>query len=220
MRRRVILGVLLSAAVLLGVLAGAALRPGSPAGTVRPGHADEVTSDGETGRPVPGGGVPTADSARQAALAYAGASQEWLYLDDAAIDKAVREITTPAVADRLVRKTVDEISVVRDVLLHAAGPVWWFVRPLASRVTVEEDRARASVWVVTVLSAADVALPQADWQTLEIDLVWQGGRWLLESIDDRPGPTPMSGVRDDPWQPEPFHEALHGFERVGSEVPG
>jgi hypothetical protein len=39
------------------------------------------------------------------------------------------------------------------------------------------------------------------------------------SIDDTVGPTPMSGVRDEPWQPEPFDDALDGFERVGSETP-
>lgn len=217
MKSRVVLGVLLSGAVLLGVLAGAALRPGSPSASPRAERSD----DGEVRTTTTTGGArPTVGSAREAALAYASASQQWLYLDDDTIGEAIREITTPAAADRLVRETVSEISVARDALVHAAGPVWWFVRPLASRVTVEEDRAEASVWVVTVLSAADVALPQADWLTLDIDLAWRGGRWLLESIEDRPGPTPMSGVRDEPWQPEPFDEALHGFERVGSEVPG
>lgn len=54
-------------------------------------------------------------------------------------------------------------------------------------MTVEENRAEASVWVVTVLSAADVALPQADWLTLDMDLAWRGGRWLLESIEGPDG---------------------------------
>lgn len=218
MRSRAALGALFSGAVLLGVLAGAVLRPGTPSASPR----GEPAGDGEvtTATPRTGGARPTVSGAREAALAYASASQQWLYFDDDAIDEAIRDIATPAAADRLVRETVSEISVAHDALVHAAGPVWWFVRPLASRVTVEDDRAEASVWVVTVLSAADVALPQADWLTLDLDLAWAGGRWLLESIDDRSGPTPMSGVRDEPWQPEPFDEALHGFERVGSEVRG
>ena len=45
----------------------------------------------------------------------------------------------------------------------------------------------------------------------------QIGRWLLESIEDEPGPTPICGVRDEPWQPEPFDDALDGFVRIGSE---
>ena len=218
MRSRIILGALLSGAVLLGVLAGTALRSG--------GSASSPRADGPANREAeaPAAGTderaPTVAGAREAALSYASASQDWLYLDDAAIGEAVRQITAPGVADRLVRQTVSEISVVRDALVQAAGPVWWFVRPLASQVSVEDDRARASVWVVTVLSAADVALPQADWLTVDVELVWRGGRWLLESIVDRPGPTPMSGVRDEPWQPEPFDEALRGFERLGSEAVG
>ena len=103
------------------------------------------------------------------------------------------------------------------MLTHSAGPIWWFVRPLAVKADVGESRADVSVWVVTVLSAADVAVPQADWVTLELDLVRVGGDWLLESIIDTVGPTPMSGVRDDPWQPEPFDDAMVGFERIGAK---
>lgn len=216
MRSRAALAALLCGALLLGVLAGAFLRPSGetrsrdarPAPPAQPSPASEHEAAAR----------PDVAGARRAALAFAGASQQWLYLDDAEVEAAIRDIATDAAAEALVRETVAEISVARDALVHAAGPVWWFVRPLASKVTVAGERARASVWVVTVLSAADVALPQADWLTLDLELVWEPGGWLLESIDDRPGPTPTSGTRDEPWQPEPFDEALSGFERVGSEV--
>lgn len=152
-------------------------------------------------------------------MAFASASQQWLYMTDQQIDDAIREIAAPEAADRISRETVAEIRVARDPLTESAGRIWWFVRPLATNVeSVDATSARVSVWVVTVLSAADVALPQADWLTLNLDLVRSGDRWLLESIEDQPGPTPMSGVRDEPWQPEPFDDALDGFERVGSEV--
>jgi hypothetical protein len=219
-KSRVLLASLLSGALLLGVFAGGVLRPSRPV-VAPPRDQPVVTAAGDSPE---GGSAPisrprTVESAREAALAYASASQQWLYLEEGALEGAIRGITTPAAAERLVRQTVGEVAVARDALVHAAGPVWWFVRPLASRVTVDEDRAEASVWLVTVLSAADVALPQADWLTLDLELVWRSGGWLLDSIEDRPGPTPMSGVRDEPWRPEPFDEALHGFERVGSEVP-
>jgi len=219
-KSRVVLASLLSGALLLGVLAGAVLRPSGPAAAPpreRPSSA--VAGHSAAGEPDQSGSrAATVANAREAALVYASASQQWLYLDDEAIGAAIRRITTPAAADRLVRQTVSEVAVARDALVHAGGPVWWFVRPLATRVMVDGDRAEASVWLVTVLSAAGVALPQADWMTLELELVWRDGRWLLDGIEDRPGPTPMSGVRDEPWQPEPFDEALLGFERVGSEV--
>lgn len=163
------------------------------------------------------GGGPEPKSAVEAGVEYATASQDWLYLTDEQIDAAVREIASPSVADRLSEETVSELSVAREALKSSAGPVWWFVRPLAVHAEVGETRAEVSVWVVTVLSAADVAVPQADWMTLDLTLVRDGDRWLLESITDTPGPTPMSGVRDEPWQPEPFDEALLGFERVGIE---
>lgn len=203
---------MLCGALLLGVLAGALLRssPDRPAS-----RSDRAVG---TSAREPTVARPNVETARTAALEYASASQQWLYLEDDDIEVAIRRIASESAADSLVRETVGDISVAQDALVHAAGPVWWFVRPLASRVTVTGERADASVWVVTVLSAADVALPQADWMTLDLELVWRGGRWLLESIDDQPGPTPMSGTRDEPWQPEPFDEALHGFERVGSEA--
>jgi hypothetical protein len=220
-KSRVVLASLLSGALLLGVFAGGVLRPSSPAvAPPKDQPAMAAAGDSPEGEPVPISRPRTVESAREAALAYASASQQWLYLDEGEIEGAIRGITTTAAAERLVRQTAGEVAVARDALVHAAGPVWWFVRPLASRVTVDEDRAEASVWLVTVLSAADVALPQADWLTLDLKLVWRSGAWLLDSIEDRPGPTPMSGLRDEPWQPEPFNDALHGFKRVGSEVPG
>lgn len=86
MKSRVVLGVLLSGAVLLGVLAGAALRPGSPSASPRA----ERAGDGEarTTAITTGGARPTVDSARDAALAYASVSQLWLYLDDDALGEA------------------------------------------------------------------------------------------------------------------------------------
>lgn len=165
-------------------------------------------------------GIRGSVSARDVAVEYATASQEWLYLTDEQIDAAVREIAAPDQADRLSRETVSELSVARDGLQYSAGRIWWFVRPLATKVMSEtDDRAEVSVWVVTVLSAADVAVPQADWVTLDLVLARAGDRWLLESINDTVGPTPMSGVRDEPWQPEPFDDALDGFERIGSDTP-
>ena len=172
---------------------------------------------------VPGAHLPpaqdrTESGARATAIALATASQDWLYLDDEQIDHAVRAIATASAAPSLSAETVAELRTARDGLAKSTGRVWWLVRPLASRVEqFDPTTARVVVWTVTILSAADVALPQADWMRVTVDLVWEGDAWRLQAVDDVPGPTPMTGTKDRPWQPEPFDEALGGFERVSGE---
>jgi hypothetical protein len=208
------------AVLVVGFVAGALMLGGRQAGDVNPssGTATSNTTDASPGMPVDDGGNSIEKTVEEAAIEYATASQQWLYLTDEEIEAEVRRIAAPATADRLVEETVGELGLARDGLMQSAGGVWWFVRPLAVKtVSVSDTRAEVSVWVVTVLSAADVAVPQADWATLDLVLVNRGDEWLLESIDDEVGPTPISGVRDDPWEPEPFDDALDGFVRIGSE---
>lgn len=209
-----------AAVFLLGVLAGVVVSPGSDPSPPAPEAvaADPKVDTSPAARTDDDGGGDPTSTVTEAAIEYATASQRWLYLTDEQIDDAVRSIAVSSAGDRLSAETVAELSVARDALAQSTGPVWWFVRPLAVRAeVVGDERAEVSVWVVTVLSAADVAVPQADWMTLDLELVRDGDRWLLESITDTPGPTPVSGVRDDPWQPEPFDDALAGFERIGTD---
>ena len=159
--------------------------------------------------------IPTQDGARAAALRAATASQQWLYLDDAHIAADVRAIATPQAAARLQAETVNEIGVARTSLADSTGRVWWIVRPLAWRVeSAASEHTRVSVWTVTVLSAAGVAVPQADWMTVSVDLAWSGGRWLVDAIADEPGPTPAVGPRDKPWDAGALDQALAGFTRM------
>lgn len=152
------------------------------------------------------------------ALELAAAAQDWLYLSDDDLEVAVRSVAVPASADRLVDETVAEVGLARDALARSPGRVWWVVRPLAWRVdTFTSARAQVSVWTVSVLSAADVAMPQSDWTTTVFDLEWDGSRWRLVAAFDTPGPTPQLGGRDEPWEPEPFDDFLSGFTRVGAE---
>lgn len=205
-------------------IVGAVFLVGAVAGGLIAGNGGSNTADaapsGNTTSPTVSAGERAQDAEASpdpvdVAIEYATASQAWLYLTDEQIDAAIQEIAVSEVADRLSEETIAEVGVAREALTHSAGPIWWFVRPLAVKAEVGESRADVSVWVVTVLSAADVAVPQADWVTLDLDLVRVGDDWLLESIVDTVGPTPMSGVRDEPWQPEPFDDALAGFERIG-----
>jgi hypothetical protein len=153
-----------------------------------------------------------------AAVSYATAPQRWLYFSDEEIRVAVVEIATPVAAPRLADEIVLDVSTARDQLDASPGPVWWLVRPLAWRVDrFVADEARVSVWVVTILSAAEVAAPQAEYGTVTMDLAWVDGDWRVDAVRDTPGPTPMTGPHDQPWDAVPFDEALDGFTRMDGE---
>lgn len=172
----------------------------------------------DEGAGVPDGFARGEDGAVTAAVAYATASQRWLYLTDDEITTAVTGIATPVAAPRLAADVVSEIRTARDQLGASPGRVWWLVRPLAWRLDHHAaDEARVSVWVVTVLSAAEVAAPQTEWMTVTIDLAWVEGDWRVDAVHDAPGPTPMTGPRDQPWDAEPFDDTLDGFTRMDGE---
>ena len=180
--------------------------------------SESLGSGTDPGAHLPPAQDRTEPGARATAIAFATASQDWLYLNDEQIDRAVRAIATASAGPSLSAETVAELRTARDGLAKSTGRVWWLVRPLASRVErFDPATARVVVWTVTILSAADVALPQADWMRVTVDLAWEGDAWRLQAIDDVPGPTPMTGTKDRPWQPEPFDDALGGFERVSGE---
>lgn len=169
---------------------------------------------------MPAGFAQSEAGATAAAMAFASAPQRWMYLDDAGVERAVRAIATTSAAPRLAADVVAEVGAAREGLVAAAGPVWWLVRPLATNVeAVRADYARVAVWIVTVLSAADVAMPQSEWRTVTLELRWEADDWRVDSITDAPGPTPMAGPRDRTWAPEPFAESLQGFVRVGETAP-
>ena len=222
MRRWPLIGVVAAAgASLVVVTAGGLLDrspdrdPSSPATDAPAGSSTSATA-----APVPASRADrTEDGARRAALGFASVAQDWLYLPDDQVERAVRSIATTSAGPSLSRDTVEEVRSARDALAKSPGRVWWLVRPMASRVErFDPFAARVVVWTVTVLSAADVALPQADWVRVAVDLQWERDSWRVHAINDVPGPTPMTGTKDRPWQPEPFDDALRGFERVGSEA--
>lgn len=153
-----------------------------------------------------------------AAVSYATASQRWLYFSDEEIRAAVDEIATPIAAPRMADQIVLDVSTAREQLSASLGRIWWLVRPLAWRVDhIDGTEARVSVWTITVLSAAGVAAPQAEYVTVTLDLAWVDGDWRVDGVRDTPGPTPMTGPQDQPWDAEPFDETLAGFTRMDGE---
>jgi len=189
-------------------------REASPHPTVSAGAAGPA---GEAAG-VPVGFASGKQGAVAAAVAYATASQRWLYFTDDQIAAAVNEIATPAAAPRLTKDVVADISMARDQLAHSSGRIWWLVRPLAWRVDDFSGSAtRVSVWTVTILSAAGVAAPQSEFVTITLDLARVDGDWRVDGVRDTPGPTPITGPHDQPWNAEPFDQALDGFTRMDGE---
>lgn len=218
MKARVLVAAALTAALALGWVIGGHGRRAPAATDKRVASESLAGGQARTSDSAPTG-ERTEQGARAAAIAYATASQDWLYQRDEDIDRSVRAIATTDAGPSLGRDTVAELRAAREALAKSPGRVWWLVRPLASRVErFDPASARVVVWTVTVLSAADVALPQADWVRVAVELIWAGGAWRVQAIADSPGPTPMTGPKDRPWQPEPFDEALAGFERVPSRT--
>lgn len=158
------------------------------------------------------------DGATAAAISYATASQRWLYFTDDEIRAAVDEIATAPAAARMADQVVLDVATAREQLAASPGRVWWLVRPLAWQVdSFDGEHARVSVWTVTVLSAAEVAAPQAEYVTVTLDLAWVDDDWRVDHVRDTPGPTPMTGPRDQPWDAFPFDQALDGFTRMDGE---
>ena len=180
-------------------------------------------SDGTTGPTLERAGLDVGFSddepgAVAAAVSYATAAQRWLYFSDDEIRAAVAEIATPVAAPRMADDIVLEVSMARDQLGESSGRVWWLVRPLAWNVeTFDGDQARVAVWLVTILSAAEVAAPQSEFMTVTVDLAWVDGDWRVDGVRDHPGPTPMTGPQDQPWDALPFDETLAGFTRLDGE---
>lgn len=218
-----------AAVVLVGGVFLVRLSGDDPTGSDRPDAAPAEAAPrptvpaGATGPAGEAAGVPVGFAADEpgavaAAVAYATASQRWLYFTDAEIEAAIGEIATPVAAPRLAEDVVADMSMAREQLARSSGRIWWLVRPLAWRVdSFRDTHARVSVWTVTILSAAGVAAPQSEFQTVTLDLARVDGDWRVDAVRDTPGPTPITGPHDQPWDAEPFDRALDGFTRMDGE---
>lgn len=155
----------------------------------------------------------------ETAVDFAAAPQGWLYFDDREIAAAVAEVASPRATADLTAETVAAVRAARDELAQSSGRVWWLVHPLAWRVeSFSGTEATVAVWVVTLLSAAGVAMPQTEWVTDLVDLVWVDDGWRVDDSIERPGPTPLTGPGDRPWEAQPFDDALDGFTRLDGEA--
>ena len=227
-RSTVVLAAVATAVLVVGVVTTRFFGDSAPAETATPTEQAEPTPRpappaDHTGPTLERAGLDVGfahdeDGAVAAAVSYATAAQRWLYFSDDEIRAAVSEIATPIAAPRMADELVLDVSTAREQLATSPGRIWWLVRPLAWRVEHHDvDEARVSVWVVTILSASGVAAPQSEFSTITIDLAWVDGDWRVDGVRDTPGPTPINGPQDQPWDAQPFDDALDGFTRLDGE---
>jgi len=226
LRQRAVLASVIVALFLGGALLVHVGR-GKPASERPPAegsaHSRAVAAAGSQAPSTQRAGMPVGFSHDQhgavvAAVVYATASQRWLYFTDDQIRRAVLQVATPTAGKELTDEVVADVSAARKRLGASPGRVWWLVRPLAWQINFhDQDRARVSVWVVTVLSAIEVAAPQSEWMTVTIDLAWVESDWHVDAVRDAHGPTPMTGPNDRPWDAGPFDNALSNFTRMDGE---
>ena len=218
---------IIAATVVVGLVAGVLLirfgqdsNPGSDRNDSRSAvEAPRPTvASGAAGPAGDAAGVPVGFSADEPGAVAAAVAYCSKVITDEEIEAAIAEIATPVAAPRLARDVVADVAMAREQLAQSSGPIWWLVRPLAWRVDDFRDtQARVSVWTVTILSAASVAAPQSEFLTVTLDLSWVDGDWRVDGVRDTPGPTPITGPHDQPWDAEPFDQALDGFTRMDGE---
>ena len=182
--------------------------------------AGEATTAGPGPRSSVGGvGVGFEHSERgaiAAGMSYATAAQSWLYLGDEQLIPAAEAVVAPDARARLVGPLVEDVRLLRDELQDTTGVAWYVVSPLATRLdSYSDERAAVSVWIVRVLSADGVAVPQSGWRTLTFDLVWDSSDWRVADVTETEGPTPQLEAGAQPWAAPYLDETLTGFVRVG-----
>lgn len=223
--------------LLVGVLLGAALRGvGSPnEGTpparttaVEEATTDDAESSTQSDSAASAGPGPTSSvagvgvgfdqsetGAVAAAMSYSTASQSWLYLDDEELTDAVNSVVAPDAQEEVVPQVVEDLRLLRDELGSATGTVWYVVSPLATHLeSYSADRAVVNVWVVRVLSADGVAVPQSGWETVRLELAWHDD-WRVADVHVSDGPVPQLEAGVQPWAASYLDETLAGFLRVG-----
>jgi hypothetical protein len=216
------------------MVAGAALRgAGEPSGTAESGRSsaterstrsgsdggdreDGGHEDDRNGTGVEGGFARDEPGAVAAAVEYATAAQDWLYLSDEQVAERAGAVVVREVRDQLVADLVDQVGLLRDELAESSGTVWFVLAPLATRVdSYSPDRAVVRVWQVRVLCADGVAVPQSGWQTLRFELAWDDGDWRIADTAEVEGPTPQLEAGLQPWSASYLDRELEGFSRVG-----
>jgi len=160
--------------------------------------------------------------ARRSALDYATTvRQRIVYLTADAGGEVLTDWAASGVDPSVIASDVTGAAATRDALSANGGQVWWSVAPLGIQVEAyTPGRAEVSVWTVTVgAGGADTdhdqaVVPIAHYQTVTVDLQWDGSRWTVWSTSTTDGPAPMLAPSQTPADPAEFLTALGTFELI------
>jgi hypothetical protein len=197
-RRAAAVGV---AVVLAGVAAGCTPAAGDNGVTSAAGAPGVATGSG-------GGGAATA------AVAFVAAAAEVAPAGPIARRELLAGLVTDASFPRQVVELEAQIAEFEAEVSGSTGrsvhlsQFDWVESPL--RVSVEEfgdTAARVEVWSVSIFGQAELGPPQTTWRTLTLDVMVEGGRWLVdEVVSIEPGPTPVSDAMAVPDEFDAFAE--------------
>lgn len=183
-RLAVFLGVLASLAMVGVVVTGLGRHEASPSGTLpadpRPG---ETT----------GAAVDEVEAARVAAVAAVALTDDVARAGFISRRELIESFTTPAYGPTLT----DETSAAVNAMLLELGErdvdpsnLHVIEQPITARAESTAKGVRVEVWSVLVVAVPGTGPGRQVWRTVTLDMVHEGGRWLVDRWTSTPGPTP------------------------------
>lgn len=185
MRRLAILVAVLASLAMVGVVVTRLGRhDASPSGTqpvdLRPGET--------TAQPV-----EELDAARVAAVAAVALTDEVARAGFISRRELIESFATPAYGPTLADETSASMNAMfldlgeRDVdpsNLHVVE------QPITARAESSGDGVHVEVWSVLVVAVPGTGPGRQVWRTVTLDMVHEGGRWLVDRWTSTAGPTP------------------------------
>lgn len=166
------------------------LGSGSKSDTPRtPGRAETPSSDGSTAP-----AVPSPETAAATAVAMTGGVATAGFISRREL---IKSFSTPEFGPTLADRTSAQLD---DLLLQfsqrkqSTADLRVVEQPLRTRVISQTpSEATAEVWSVLVVAVPGAPTATVTWRTVRLALRLVHDRWLVDSWDSTPGPTPMTG---------------------------
>jgi hypothetical protein len=219
---------LIAIAVVAGMVLGAFLTGGFSSDNASAG-ADGVGPDVGDIRVAAGADGPTSKVegvgvgfSRTEQGAVAAATNLVLTLEQAVNtdrERAVRSYEILA-ADEAVQSLTSDMGAAWDEIrvgIAENGPVSssLFLRtiPVGYDLTrFSDERATVEVWTLTIVAVDGMVEPIANFETAEIEVVWQDDDWKVWSADSRGGPVPAWATTSPPVDVDVFLDAVEEQE--------
>jgi hypothetical protein len=136
--------------------------------------------------------APTERGAVRAAIGYLNALRWDVLVEDARRRRVIEARATPDAARQLDAELAAPAEALRGAVTR--GPIVARSAVLGYRVArYEHQRASVRIWGMALFGTG-VYEPTTQWSTSDIRLLWSTGRWLVDSVRSRGGPSPESPV--------------------------